>query len=148
MQLFLEPHQPLPLLARQLRDRYAGGARDDLCDVLGRHLGRPLARLSLAVELALARLHLVAQAPRAVVVLGRCRLVSLSSEAPQIVLERARVVVLRLHPQANARAGLVDQVDRLVGQEAVADVAIGELRGRDDRLVGDAVRGGTPRSGP
>src|SRR6185312_190687 len=51
---------------------------------------------------------------------------------------RARVVVLRLHPQANARAGLVDQVDRLVGQEAVADVAIGELRGRDDRLVGDS----------
>ena len=73
-----------------------------------------------------------------VVVLGGGRLVALARETPQIVLERARVVVLRLHPQANARAGLVDQVDRLVGQEAVADVAIGELRGRDDRLVGDA----------
>ena len=48
-----------------------------------------------------------------------------------------RVVVLRLRPQAHPRAGLVDQVDRLVGQEAVADVAVGQLRRRHDRLVGD-----------
>jgi hypothetical protein len=39
--------------------------------------------------------------------------------------------------QAQARAGLVDQVDRLVGQEPVADVAVGEVRRRDDRAVGD-----------
>ena len=30
---------------------------------------------------------------------------------------------------AHARGGLVDQVDRLVGQEAVGDVAVGELGG-------------------
>ena len=36
------------------------------------------------------------------------------------------------------RGGLVDQVDRLVGQEAVGDVALGERRGGDDRRVGDA----------
>ncbi len=40
-------------------------------------------------------------------------------------------------PDAKARAGLVDQVDRLVGQEAVRDVAIGEVRRRHERLVGD-----------
>ena len=35
------------------------------------------------------------------------------------------------------RGGLVDQVDRLVGQEAVGDVAVGELGGGLERLVGD-----------
>ena len=38
---------------------------------------------------------------------------------------------------AGARGGLVDQVDRLVGQEAVGDVAVGELGGGVQRLVGD-----------
>ena len=32
----------------------------------------------------------------------------------------------------------VDQVDRLVGQKAVGDVAVGQRRRRDDRAVGDA----------
>jgi AAA domain (Cdc48 subfamily) len=54
----------------------------------------------------------------------------------------------RLTAQAHARTRLVDQVDRLVGQEAVADVAIEELRGRDDRLVQDANPDGGPRGGP
>ena len=38
---------------------------------------------------------------------------------------------------AQAAAGLVDEVDRLVGQEAVGDVAVGEVRRGDERLVGD-----------
>jgi hypothetical protein len=38
---------------------------------------------------------------------------------------------------AKARTGLVDEVDRLVGQETVRDVAVGEVRGGDERLVGD-----------
>ena len=36
------------------------------------------------------------------------------------------------------RGGLVDQVDRLVRQEAVGDVALGKRGGGDDRRVGDA----------
>ena len=36
---------------------------------------------------------------------------------------------------ALARRRLVDEVDRLVGQEAVGDVAVGQSRGRDDRRV-------------
>ncbi len=36
------------------------------------------------------------------------------------------------------RRGLVDQVDRLVGEEAVGDVAVRERRRRDQRGVGDA----------
>ena len=34
--------------------------------------------------------------------------------------------------------GLVHQIDRLVGQKAVGDVAVGEGRRGDDRAVGDA----------
>ena len=41
-----------------------------------------------------------------------------------------------LHPQA--RAGLVDEVDRLVGQEAVGDVALGEHGCGGERRVADA----------
>ena len=41
-----------------------------------------------------------------------------------------------LHLQPRRR--LVDQVDRLVGQEAVGDVPVRERRGRDDRAVVDA----------
>src|ERR687893_232504 len=39
---------------------------------------------------------------------------------------------------AGARGGLVDQVDRLVGQEAVGDVAVRKLGRVLERLVGDA----------
>ena len=39
---------------------------------------------------------------------------------------------------ADHGAGLVDEVDRLVGQEAVADVAVGEHRRRHQRVVLDA----------
>src|SRR5439155_11470555 len=38
---------------------------------------------------------------------------------------------------AHARRGLVDQVDRLVGQMPVLDVAVAELRRGAQRLVGD-----------
>src|SRR5690606_4508106 len=38
---------------------------------------------------------------------------------------------------AHAGTGLVDEVDRLVRQEAVVDVAIGQSGRRDERLVGD-----------
>ena len=36
------------------------------------------------------------------------------------------------------RRRLVDEVDRLVGQEAVGDVAVGEHGGGDERRIGDA----------
>ena len=48
------------------------------------------------------------------------------------------VVGRRLHAlDAQARAGFVDEVDRLVGQVTVGDVAVGEVRRGDERLVGD-----------
>ena len=39
--------------------------------------------------------------------------------------------------EADAGAGLVDHVDRLVGQAAAGDVAVGQLDGGLERLVGD-----------
>ena len=48
------------------------------------------------------------------------------------------VVRRGLHaPDAQARAGLVDEVDGLVGEVAVGDVAVGEVGRGDERLVGD-----------
>ena len=39
---------------------------------------------------------------------------------------------------AQPRRGLVDEIDRLVGQETVGDVAVRQRRRRDDRAIGDA----------
>ena len=47
----------------------------------------------------------------------------------------------RVHaPDPQATAGLVDEVDGLVGQEPVRDVAVGQVRRGDERLVGDLDR--------
>ena len=56
-------------------------------------------------------------------------------DAPVELVER---LGLGIDLHAQPRRGLVHQVDRLVGQEAVGDVAVGERRGGDDRGVGDA----------
>ena len=61
----------------------------------------------------------------------------LLADLRDLVLELA-VVGRCLHAtDAQARARLVDEVDRLVGEVTVGDVAVGEVRRRDDRLVGD-----------
>ena len=76
-----------------------------------------------------------------------------SLEASSFSLRRRRELDLQLHHapvhlvdlgghrvdlDAHPRGGLVDQVDRLVGQEAVGDVAMGERGGGDQRVVLDA----------
>ena len=55
-------------------------------------------------------------------------------DAPVEFVERLRLGI-DLHPEPRRR--LVHEVDRLVGQEAVGDVAVGQRRRRDDRRVGD-----------
>ena len=59
------------------------------------------------------------------------RVVSISCSSSRLAGRRGH----RLDP--HPRRGLVDQVDRLVGQEAVGDVAVGELAGGLQRVVGD-----------
>ncbi len=53
-------------------------------------------------------------------------------------LEHVELVRHGVDLDAQPAGGLVDEVDRLVGQEAVGDVALGELRGGDQRGVLDA----------
>ena len=74
---------------------------------------------------------------RRIVLLGLQRLaldLELHDAAVDLV-ERFRLRI-DLHPQPRRR--LVDEVNRLVGQEAVGDVAVRQGRGRNQRRIGDA----------
>ena len=103
--------------------------------LVGRLLGVP-ALLELALllrELAL----LVAQGGGLLELLGLDRLFLLGADLRDLFLELA-VARRRGHVlDAHARRGLVDEVDRLVGQVAILDVAVGEDRGGVQRVVGD-----------
>ena len=85
-------------------------------------------------ELTLDRLTALAR--RIVLLLGHRLVLDLELHDPPldlVDLDRKRVDL-----DAQLRGRLVDQVDRLVGQKAVGDVAMAESRRRDDRAVGDA----------
>ena len=110
------PRRVLDALERLLLLRPAAGERVALLLRLGE---RTLERLARLLGLVRHRRELDLELHDAAV-----RLVE---------LERARV---DLHPQP--RAGLVDEVDRLVGQEAVGDVAVAEHGRGDERGVADA----------
>ncbi len=142
VELVLHPHQLGRLGLGQLEHRNPGPHRDDVGDLLladRRALGR-LAGLPLVSELALALRQaalLVAQVGGLLELLGLDRLLLGAAGLLDLVLELAvdgrRGHRLDPHPGR----GLVDQIDRLVGQEAVGDVAIGQLGRRLQRLVGD-----------
>ena len=73
---------------------------------------------------------------RVVRLLAQRLALDLELDAPPLELvdlDRHRV---DLHAQPRGR--LVDEVDRLVGQEAVGDVAVGQRGGGDQRRIGDA----------
>ena len=129
----------LPLGALDLRARLLealfqlGGALDRVLLLLPLrlHLGRALLELG---ELGLDR--------RAALLGG---LVLLLAQRGQLDLQLHDAPVdlvdlggQRVDLDADLRGGLVDQVDRLVGQEAVGDVALGERRGGDQGAVLDA----------
>ena len=62
--------------------------------------------------------------------LGFLHVVELALDLPQVGRRRHAL-------DAQTGAGLVDEVDGLVGQVAIADVAVGEVGRGDDGLVGD-----------
>ncbi len=115
---------------------------DDVGDLFFAHVGT-LAVLTLGplvLELALAGGQLtlgVAQVRRFLELLRFDRGLLVASRRLDFLLEVAvdRRCAHRLDP--HPRGGLVDQVDRLVGQEAVGDVAVGELGSGFQRIVGD-----------
>src|SRR2546430_926070 len=109
------------------------GLRDGLLLALpyGLHGRRGLAQLG---QLALDRL---AAGLRRLVLLLRQRLV-LDLELHHPALDLVDLRRQRVDLDAQPRCGLVDQVDGLVGQEAVSDVAVRQGGRRDDRRVLDA----------
>ena len=126
----------------ELEDRDPRPHRDDVGDLVLADLGLllvglvPPALLELLLllrELAL----LVAQRGCLLEFLRLDRRFLVRADGLDLLLELA-VARRRGHrADADARAGLVDQVDRLVGEMTVLDVAIGEHRGCLQRLVGD-----------
>src|SRR4051812_8826993 len=143
VELLLHAHELLRLGFGELEHRDAGPHRDDVGDLLladGGTLRVALAPLPLLLELALlvGQLALGVAEVRGLLellrldrgLLGAARLLDLLLELPVHGRGGHRL-------DAHARSGLVDEVDRLVGQLPVGDVPVRELRGRLERLVGD-----------
>ncbi len=63
---------------------------------------------------------------------------ALDLELDQTAVDLVQRLRLGIHGHADARGGLVDQVDGLVRQEAVGDVAVRQGGGGDDGAVADA----------
>ena len=145
VQLLLHPDQLLGLGLGQFEDRDPGPHRDDVGDLFFAYLGT-LAVLTLGplvLELALAGGQLalgVAQVGGFLELLGFDRGLLVAPRRLDFLLEVAvdRRCAHRLDP--HSRGGLVDQVDRLVGQEAVGDVAVGQFGGGAEGVVGDVTR--------
>ena len=142
VQLVLHAHELLGLGLGELEDRDAGPHRDDVGDLLLAD-GRTRSVLvvapglfGLALGVGQAAL-LVAQVRGLLELLGLDRGLLLAARRLDLVLELAVDGRGGHRLDAHARRGLVDQVDRLVGQEAVGDVAVGELGRGVQRLVGD-----------
>ena len=150
VEVLLEGVQALELAGDQLADRDARAGSHDRGDVgladdhaaRRRGVGRiGLAGLAVrAVELRQTGVELVRadlQLGRALVLLGGDGGVLLGVELRELAAQRLEVRAGRPGAQAHLRGGLVDQVDRLVRQLVLADVAVGQPRGGDERLVGD-----------
>ena len=142
VELLLHAHELLRLGLGQLEDRDPRPHRDDVGDLVLADLGLLLVGLVAPVLLELLLLLrelplLVAQRRGLLELLRLDRRLLLGADGLDLLLELA-VARRRGHrPDPDARAGLVDQVDRLVGQVPVLDVAVGERRGRAQRVVGD-----------
>ena len=142
MQPLLHLDQPLALFERQLGDRNAGEPRDDFGHVADVHLaGRRAAGLlpvgHLLVVLLLPLVEALLQLLGAIVILPAAGVVALALDLLQGGVRLDQVHRPRGAAQPDPRSRLVDDVDRLVGQVAPADVAVGELRRGDDRLLED-----------
>src|SRR4051794_6870507 len=143
VELALHAEQTRGLLLGDLEDRNAGPVSQHLGDLLVVDLGDDVHAPGLPLLLALGLLApegllLVAQRRGLLEVLrvDRRRLLAPDARHPVVELTQVR---RRGHPlDPHPGTGLVDQVDRLVRQEAVGDVPVGQRRRGDQGRVGDA----------
>ena len=136
----LHPQQLVALVLVDRRDRHAGPLRDDLVDLL--LADDDLARARLDVELLAHELQVLARRDfllavelRLLEVLLRDRALHLLDGDADALVDLAELLAVARLAQLGARAGLVDQVDRLVGQEPIGDVAARLVDRRLDRLA-------------
>jgi hypothetical protein len=141
VEILLEPEQPLVLAGDQLADRDARARRDHRGDVgLPDHGAVALRCVGGLAELGQAGLELVdlgLQPGRLLVVLGVHRGLLGRGGLGQPGAQPARLAARGDAPQAHPRGGLVDQIDRLVGQPVLRDVAVREPGGGLERGVVD-----------
>ena len=144
VEFFLHADQLLRFGLGQLEDRDTGPHRDDVGDLfladrrlLGSAfaLGPALLGLALVVrELAL----LIAKIGGCLEVLAFDRRLLLLADALDLVFQLALRRRCGHRPDSHARSGLVDQIDCLVRQVPILDVATRQLGRGDQRLVRDA----------
>src|SRR6266852_1666885 len=142
VQHFLHAEQLRRLFLRQAAYGDAGPHRDDLGDVLVGHL-RPLLRLREQpvglglLQLVLLRSLLLAERRGELVLLCLHGLLFVRDDLVELLLGVPHVRRERRVPQANPARGFVHEVDGLVREEAIGDVASRELGRRLHRLVSD-----------
>ena len=141
-ELLLHPEQASRLLLGELEDRDAGGGGEHLGDDLLVHLGHHVEVAGLPLRLTLGPgaeqlLLVVAETRGTLEVLGVDGGFLLQPDGRHLLVELAQVRRRRHPTDPQPGAGLVDQVDRLVRQEPVGDVAVGHLRSGHQRLIGD-----------
>ena len=142
VELVLHAEQLLGLLFGQLEDGDAGPDGQDLGDLLLVDLGQDVHLAGLPLRLAAGALFLqltllVAERCRALEVLAVDGGLLAQTHLGDLLVDLADVGRRRHATDAHAAAGLVDQVDGLVRQEPVADVAVRQVRGGDQRVVGE-----------
>ena len=142
VELFLHPDQLLRLGLGELEDRDPRPHRDDVGDLVLAHLGLLLVGLAAPALLELLLLLrqlalLVAQRRRLLELLRLDRVLLVGAHLLDLLLQLPVAGRSGHRADPQARAGLVDQVDRLVRQVPVLDVAVGEHRRGAQRLVGD-----------
>src|SRR6266404_2576842 len=134
---FLEIAAPRRLLRFRAQLLHFRLLRLDLLDRVLLRLPLRLHGVRLLAQLRQLLLDLGAAFFGGLVLLLRQRL-PLNLELHDLALDFVDLLRQRIDGDAEPRRGLVDQVDRFVGQEAVGDVAVRQRRRRDDRVVGDA----------
>ena len=142
VELVLHADEPLRLGLGELEDGDARPHGDDVGDLVLADLRLLLvglvAPLLLELLLLLRELALLVAKLRGLLELLRLdRGFLVGADLVDLLLELAVARRRRHRRDADARAGLVDEVDRLVGEVAVLDVAVGERGCRGERLVGD-----------